>query len=85
VSANDEVYMREGPWLDDEGRPCLGVWCDEGDYILVIRREVNGGMSFHICAGAGPGRQTAATLSTFRLERIAKFLMQDRASQAATS
>lgn len=72
----DSVYMREGPWFDNQGRPCLGIWADEGGQLLIVRRELTQAVSFHVVGPAGH-EQRASTLARFRLQRLIDFLQQD--------
>jgi hypothetical protein len=69
-----DVKAAEGPWTDEEGRPCLGVWADEGGQLLVLRHERNGARSFHAIGPAGRDTRVT-TISTFRLTRIGEFLI----------
>ncbi len=62
----------EGPWTDEEGRQCLGVWANEGGMLLVLRAEENGAVSFH-CATSND-LSVGVTIETFRLGRIVNFI-----------
>jgi len=68
----DQIKVGEGPWTDEDSRLCLGIWGDEGDYLLELRREVHG-ISFHIVEQT-TGEQHAITISDFRLRRILNFI-----------
>lgn len=78
----DEVYMREGPWIDEKGRPCHGVWADEGGQLLILRREFNGGVTVHAVGPVGR-EQRKTTISSFRLKRLADFLLEVEATNRA--
>ena len=73
---NDAPKAWEGPWTDETGRPCLGIWADEGGVLLVLRLEAHGGFSFHH-AQAGEESVCSLTISSFRVKRIQDFFSAD--------
>jgi len=62
----------EGPWTDEEGRMCLGIWADEGGVLLVLRAELNGSFSFHHVQ-EGEDTVCSLSISSFRVKRIRDF------------
>lgn len=75
----DRIKLGEGPWTDEDGRLCLGVWGDEGDYLLELRREHHG-ISFHVVEQI-TNEHKNVTISDFRLKRILNFIKPDLAKQ----
>ena len=67
---DDLIMPYEGPTTDAAGRACLGVWADQGGLLLTLRREKNGAISI------GTNHGEHVTISTFRLKRIADFLVE---------
>lgn len=70
--SNEGPRPWEGPWTDEEGRACLGIWADEGGVLLVLRAEADGGYSFH---HVQQDEETVCslTISSFRVRRIREF------------
>lgn len=71
---SEAVDVKEGPWVDAEGRQCLGIWANEGGQLLILRREKNEGVSFYAVGPEGAD-QRRTTMTSFRLKRIANFLL----------
>ena len=65
----------EGPWTDDEGNECLGIWADEGGVILQLQRTKLGRVSFYIYDPYDGSLSLKATMAPLRWERIRDFLV----------
>lgn len=71
--SNEKPKAWEGPWIDEEGRQCQGIWANEGGVLLVLREEQGGEVSFHH-AQINEDTVCSLTIEAFRLRRIKDFL-----------
>jgi hypothetical protein len=63
----------EGPFVDADGNDCLGIWAEEGGVLLILQRTAPHTVRFHALNTAGLPSDFA-TLSSFRWERVRKFI-----------
>ena len=83
VDRSDPFAVSSTSYVDADGRDCLGIWAEEGGVLLGLRREANGGVSFHVINTTGLPHLGPATLATFRHERIRAFLAPGSAHETA--
>ena len=71
------VFRRRRGDVDDIdlriGQQCLGIWADEGGVLLILQRTGPNTVRFHPLNTAGLPADSA-TLSSFRWERVRKFI-----------